>query len=673
MKNIGLLCMLCMGFLAPLTAQVTITNAVFPVVGDTLFFVIDNQPQGIVMTAPDFSSQQWDFSNLQASATWQQIFQLPQNGPDYGAFPSANLLYQTPAGNVDVYANVSGSQVSLLGLSGPDPLLLGIDLVAHFNPPIVQSRAPVNFFDGNLTSSGFLVPFLPALLPGVGLLPINADSMRIRVSISRLDAVDAWGTLAIPGGTFDVLRQKSTEYLEKRLDAKIQPLGWLDVTDIAIQYLGLDLGVDTTYTFQFLNSQSKEPIAVCTTDNGGLLVANVRYKDVSSGMSPCANDNEAPDILCPGGPTLSLDTTCTGPLPNLVLLATASDNCSLQTVTQAPAAGSAVSGAGAVPVVLTATDASGNSSSCTTIVTVQCDTPSPGTLPAPWGGEGIGSGGTGNTYQYDPSQSPPAFSIQANSNNNSLSADNLGFIGQELCGDFMLTVRVQSVTPTGYAGLVAREDMSPGSRMVGMYSNLSNLVRWESRSVAGANKSINFFSKPAPYWLRLRRQGNWFIGYYSFDGANFSIVTAQMVPMGSCLEVGLGDFTNISGTPATALFSNVSISGGNLPLVQLPGEEDTPAAVERNISLFPNPARGVLTLTRSSGFSAGVEAPSPSKSPEVWVRLRNQFGQLLGAREWPSGELQLAWDVSQLSSGLYFMEVIEQGQAPVVLKFVRAE
>lgn len=285
MKSTPLVFLFSIGLLIPMTAQITIPNTVFPVPGDQLSFAIDDQPQGIVMGPPGFGLQ-WDFSHLQPSSTWTQVFLDPQTGADIGYFPTAALLYKSPDGQVDIYQSVSASQVATLGISGPDPLLLGLDLVARFNPPVVQQRAPVNFFDINQTSSGILAPFHPSLLPGSNLLPFNADSMRIRAAMSRFDAVDAVGTMAIPGGAFDVLRQKSTEYIEKRLDAKIAPLGWLDVTDVAVQYLGLDLGVDTIVTFQFLNDQSKEPIAICTTDNTQLRVVRVRYKDLPSRLQP---------------------------------------------------------------------------------------------------------------------------------------------------------------------------------------------------------------------------------------------------------------------------------------------------------------------------------------------------------------------------------------------------
>lgn len=106
MKNTGLLCLFWMGLLIPMKAQITITNAVFPAVGDTQHYVVDNQPNGIVMTPPG-GSQQWDFTNLHPVFTWQQIFQDAQAGADYGSFPSATLFYQTTVLGQEVFRQTS--------------------------------------------------------------------------------------------------------------------------------------------------------------------------------------------------------------------------------------------------------------------------------------------------------------------------------------------------------------------------------------------------------------------------------------------------------------------------------------------------------------------------------------------------------------------------------------
>lgn len=307
MKNIGLCWMFLTGFAIPVQSQITITNQVFPAAGDTLFYAVDNQPGSIVITPPG-GNQHWDFSNLHPSFTWERIYQDASAGANYGSFPSATLFYQTGIANAEAYLRVTGQEVSLLGFSGGDPAALGLNLVSVYNPPVVESRAPVQFFDIHQISSGLLIPFEPGILPGVAQLPVNPDSLRIRVAISRLDVVDAWGTLSIPGGAYEVLRQKRTEYRESRLDAKVPPLGWLDITDVAIQALNLSsLGVDTTITYHFLNGQSKEAIAVCTADNSGLAVVSVQYKnlDVSTGVKDAGQagidlavfPNPAVDIL----------------------------------------------------------------------------------------------------------------------------------------------------------------------------------------------------------------------------------------------------------------------------------------------------------------------------------------------------------------------------------------
>ena len=92
--------------------------------------------------------------------------------------------------------------VLLLGYYGADPIGLGLNLVSKYNPPIVERRAPMQFFDVNSLNSGLLLPFSKDILPDtlLQLLPFIPDSLRIRIAINRLDVVDAWGNLAIPGG-----------------------------------------------------------------------------------------------------------------------------------------------------------------------------------------------------------------------------------------------------------------------------------------------------------------------------------------------------------------------------------------------------------------------------------------------------------------------------------------
>ena len=318
-----------------------------------------------------------------------------------------------------------------------------------------------------------------------------------------------------------------------------------------------------------------------------------------------------------------------------------------------------------VPVMVLVQDASGNVAGCTANISVEAGA----ALPEPWECSGINNAST--SCSYNPVDD--SFTIQTGGANNNLGTDNLGSINLDLCGDFELTVKIESITPNGYAGLLARESDAVGSKMVGMYSNFTNMVRWEARTLTNGNKAVNFFGKPAPYWLKLKRQGNMFFGYYSYNGASFSIVTAQMVPMSSCLDIGMAAFTNIPGTTAIAVFSNLSISGANPTIVELPTTEVEQAGVSRNITLFPNPAQDVVTLSFSE-LQFG-EAGNTSSKLEFGgtVRLRNELGQLIETRQLEPGTERLDWNVSSLNPGLYFIEVQTEGEAPQTLRFVKAK
>lgn len=271
-----------LGFTLPATAQITIENAVFPVVGDTLHYAFGNQPGAInqIFTPPG-GGQQWDLSNLQPTQVWDQIIRNPQTGSAAASFPAASVLFNPLNSANQVYWQVTGNQVNDLGYYGLDELGLGLNLLFIKSPSLEQSWAPVNFFDIHQSASNVLTAFDAPIAPPVliNLVP-TADSFRIRVAYQRIGAIDAYGTLAIPGGTFEVLRKKQTEYKSTAVDVKVAPLGWIDISTIGGQLI-LPLGTDTITTFHFLNDVSKEAIAICTLNTAQNAVTNVQYKVVS--------------------------------------------------------------------------------------------------------------------------------------------------------------------------------------------------------------------------------------------------------------------------------------------------------------------------------------------------------------------------------------------------------
>lgn len=263
-----------------LYAQITITNATFPVAGDTFHLVVDNNPGTIGSITPP-GMQDWDFTGLKSDATQTLIYRLAWEGSAGSQLPEATLV-SIPKAFTERYDKVTATTIEQVAWAGPDGYGLGLDAVFRYNPPLVDRRAPLQFFDIHASSSGVLEAFHPDDFPPsfIASLPFQADSFRIRIAVSFLDAVDAFGQMSIPGGTFEVLRVKRVVYTETRVDAKISPLGWLDVTDQVILYTGnTKLGVDTTATYTFLSHLSKEPIAHVTLDKNQAFATQIVYKN----------------------------------------------------------------------------------------------------------------------------------------------------------------------------------------------------------------------------------------------------------------------------------------------------------------------------------------------------------------------------------------------------------
>lgn len=274
--------LLALGFAHPAKSQITVTNSVFPVTGDTLRYAFGNQPGAInqIFTPPGFG-QQWDLSQLQPTQIWNQIMKTPQTGTAAASFPGASLMFNPVVSNDQVYWQVTGDKVNILGYYGLDELGLGLNLRFQNQPALEESWAPVNFFDLHQSAANVLTAFDAPIAPPqlINLVP-TADSFRIRVTYQRISAVDASGTLSIPGGSFEVLRKKRTEYKSMAIDVKVAPLGWIDISTIGGQQL-FPLGTDTITTFHFLNNVSKETIAVCTLNTRQNAVTRVQYKVVS--------------------------------------------------------------------------------------------------------------------------------------------------------------------------------------------------------------------------------------------------------------------------------------------------------------------------------------------------------------------------------------------------------
>jgi hypothetical protein len=298
-----------------LSAQISLNDSYFPVSGDTLRIAIDTTAIGITISGPG-GGQTWDYSALSPAVIRAAAYKPASEGQNAASFPTANLV--APGGvNGENYYRSTNSVFELIGFAGGAPIGFPLNVITSFNPPVLERRAPLNFFDINQTTSALLVPFSASQLPPelLALLPFAPDSIRLRVASSRVDVVDGWGTLSIPGGTYNVLRERRTQYSDTRLDIKIGPLPWTDITAL-VPIPGAALGRDTSLTYHFFSNQVKEPIAVVTADHITQAVESVQYK--FNGVSSAAEHQvaAAPFRLFPNPATDYASLSFTGISPD---------------------------------------------------------------------------------------------------------------------------------------------------------------------------------------------------------------------------------------------------------------------------------------------------------------------------------------------------------------------
>jgi len=287
------------------SGQVTINNSTFPVAGDTLRTVTTLNFSGFDKTqiGEDIS---WDLTNSSGGFLSETIYTDPENGEDSDLFPDADLLDNSTL--QEIYYQTFNNKIVEIGRSGIDPVLNLIDLTYVNDGESVLRRAPMAYEDSFTDQSSFFIASDASVLPDTLLesIPVMVDSMRLLVETSHIDVVDAWGTVELPNGTYDVLRVKRTTTTNSELGAKVQFFGWVTVDPDVEIFQGLGdllnlLGENETISYQFFANDNKEIIASIAEDTDGNLVSLTYKGDVATSIGKINKKEE--NILTYPNPT----------------------------------------------------------------------------------------------------------------------------------------------------------------------------------------------------------------------------------------------------------------------------------------------------------------------------------------------------------------------------------
>lgn len=281
-------------------AQITLTDAYFPSVNDSLQTTVSlpQYTRTLRLSAASSIAQRWDYSYLRSAANstakTTERYLAATDTAVLNQFPTAKLVRDIGGGQLAAY-NKSTTRFELLGYKNIDlGGILRLPVIAKFLQPVLERRAPLTFNTTNRNQSSFVVAISSNIIPDTLLsaLPIRPDSIRVRFQTDRQDKTDAFGTLLIPGGSYEVLRERRYEVTDTKIEAKLNPLPWIDVTSFILT--GQQRPRDTTIRYYFWSNTAKEPITVLTTDDKDSITrTEYKYLKINTSIRVIAIDSAA--------------------------------------------------------------------------------------------------------------------------------------------------------------------------------------------------------------------------------------------------------------------------------------------------------------------------------------------------------------------------------------------
>ncbi|HNY03283.1 MAG TPA: hypothetical protein PKG48_11875 [Bacteroidales bacterium] len=291
-------------------SQITITRADMPVPGDTLRVSVTNTvPSGYARTAMDTT---WDFSMLEPLAQRLDTFVTAASTPAgyqlvFVLLGGSNLA--SPSGGIPVpgfpvsqgYTFYRNSETAFEEM-GTGYTIQNFPLPAKYDVPEKIYQFPAHPGDTWSSVSNFSIS-----LPSMGFY----GTMRQRSS-----AVDGWGTLITPFGTFQTLRVRSEVILHD---------------SVYLDSLGNGFTINRFITeYRWLANGKGIPVLQVNEENG---VVTAIYRDIFRTQIQLLSVNLGPDTTVLKGTELTLHATVTGGVPPYQVLWSTMDTGSTVTLT----------------------------------------------------------------------------------------------------------------------------------------------------------------------------------------------------------------------------------------------------------------------------------------------------------------------------------------------------
>ncbi|HEY3886829.1 MAG TPA: Ig-like domain-containing protein, partial [Vicinamibacterales bacterium] len=181
------------------------------------------------------------------------------------------------------------------------------------------------------------------------------------------------------------------------------------------------------------------------------------------------------------------------------------------------------------------------------------------TLPSGWSDADVGTVPLAGSASF----SAGTFSVTGSGSDIWGTADQFHYAYTPMNGDGTIVARVatiQNVAVWVKAGVMIRETLDAGSAHALILVSSQKGVAFQRReATGGASVSTAGSLAMAPHWVKLTRSGNTFTAYESADGAAWTEVGTDTIPMATSVFVGLAVTSHTASSTATCTFDNVTI------------------------------------------------------------------------------------------------------------------
>ena len=143
-------------------------------------------------------------------------------------------------------------------------------------------------------------------------------------------------------------------------------------------------------------------------------------------------------------------------------------------------------------------------------------------------------------------------------------SDQCHYVYQPLDGDGTIYVRVTSLERTSEyakACVMIRETLYTRAKTAVVIISPDHGVSFQRRTATDGNPvSTNVPGPQAPYWVGLQRCGDVFTAFYSPDGADWTLLGSDTIPMDPSVTIGLAVTSHDNSVLTTATFDGVAVT-----------------------------------------------------------------------------------------------------------------